>query len=463
MTGLLLADIPYHPDSTLLFDRIADEPWAVFLDSNQPGSTQGRYDIIAARPKVRITAFNNEATLETWSTTSRLPGDPFSILKEQLPVSKHNEYKLPFIGGLIGFFGYDLGRSIEKIPSLATNDLVLPDLAVGVYPWAIIVDHKKNQSCMVGDKSDIRTRRNWNDLLKMFTSRMYPARHREFKVVGAYSSNMTQENYSRAFKKIKTYIREGDCYQVNLAQRFEVQVAGSPWVAYRSLRNINPSPFCAYMNYPDFQVLSNSPEQFLSVKENNIQTKPIKGTRPRAKDKDKDQLLFNQLADSKKDQAENLMIVDLLRNDISKNCKLGSLQVPELFAIESFPNVHHMVSTVTARLRERRSAIDLLRGCFPGGSITGAPKLRAMEIIEELEPHRRGIYCGAIGYLGFDGNMDTNIAIRTIVHKDQHMYFHAGGGIVYDSDAHAEYQETFDKAAAIIKLLEQGKTYAMGR
>ena len=274
---------------------------------------------------------------------------------------------------------------------------------------------------------------------------------------------MTESYYANAFEKIKTYIKEGDCYQVNLAQRFNAKVEGDPWLAYCMLREINPSPFSAYLNYSDFQILSNSPERFLSVKNGNVQTKPIKGTRPRSEKKVKDEALLQELVNSKKDQAENVMIVDLLRNDISKNCTLGSVKVPKLFDIESFPNVHHMVSTITGKLEKNRSAVDLLRGCFPGGSITGAPKLRSMEVIEELEPHRRGIYCGSIGYISNDGAMDTNIAIRTILHQQQQMHFYAGGGIVYDSEVNSEYQETFDKAAAMLRVLNQDKQFALNQ
>ena len=462
MTDLLIAHLIYNPDSTILFDKVADEPWSVFLDSNQPASIQGRYDIIGARPTVCITTKNNKTKIQSWSECFTVPDDPFVLLKEQLTGVKNNKDKLPFIGGALGYFSYDLGRYIEKIPSMAIDDLALPDMVVGIYSWAVIVDHKKKRSILVADKSDVRARRNWHDLKKLFTEKHSPIRRSEFNVKSHVNSNMTQESYNDAFKRIKKYIREGDCYQVNLAQRFNTKVEGDPWLAYQALRKINPSPFSAFMNYPDFQILSNSPERFLSVREGLVQTKPIKGTRPRSKNKNKDKSLFQELINSKKDQAENVMIVDLLRNDISKNCELGSVQVPKLFDIESFPNVHHMVSTITGKLRNQRSAIDLLRGCYPGGSITGAPKLRSMEIIEELEPHRRGIYCGSIGYIGFDGNMDTNIAIRTMVHKDQHMYFYAGGGIVYDSDMTAEYQETFDKATAMMELLTQGRTYAMG-
>jgi para-aminobenzoate synthetase component 1 len=461
MSNYLVADIPYTQDSSVLFDRFADEPWSIFLDSNQPNAIHGRYDIISSRPKVRISSKNNKNNIDSWSESLSVPGDPFSVLKEYLKQNKtiDNELKLPFIGGAIGYFSYDLGRSLEKIPISSENDLDLPDLKVGIYTWAIIVDHKIKKSVLVGDKNDLRTRREWNDLIRFVTDKNSLKKRQKFNVLSEVTSNMSKADYSDSFAKIKSYIREGDCYQVNLAQRFNATVQGNPWEAYQMLRRINPSPFSAYLNYQDFQILSNSPERFLSVHDQMVQTKPIKGTRPRSENNEIDDALMRELINSKKDRAENVMIVDLLRNDISKNCELGSVKVPKLFDIESYPNVHHMVSTITGKLRDNRSAIDLLRGSFPGGSITGAPKVRSMQIIEELEPHRRGIYCGSIGYISNDGNMDTNIAIRTILHKNQKMYFYAGGGIVYDSDAEAEYQETFDKAAAMMKVLDQGNWY----
>jgi para-aminobenzoate synthetase component 1 len=465
MSNFLLADIPYTADSSILFDRFVDEPWSIFLDSNQPNAIHGRYDIISSRPKVRISSKNNKNKIDSWTESLSVPGDPFSVLKEYLKQNKtlDNELKLPFLGGAMGYFGYDLGRSLEKILSSSMNDLDLPDLRVGIYTWAIIVDHKRKSSVLVGDKNDLRTRREWNDLVSFVTDKKSLKQRQKFNVLSEVTSNMSKTDYSNSFAKIKSYIREGDCYQVNLAQRFNAMVQGDPWEAYRMLRQINPSPFSAYLNYQDFQILSNSPERFLSLNDQVVQTKPIKGTRPRSDNSEKDKALMRELINSKKDQAENVMIVDLLRNDISKNCQLGSVKVPKLFDIESYPNVHHMVSTITGKLSDNRNAIDLLRGSFPGGSITGAPKLRSMQIIEELEPHRRGIYCGSIGYISKDGNMDTNIAIRTILHKVQKMYFYAGGGIVYDSDVEAEYQETFDKAAAIMRLLDQGAQYANGQ
>jgi para-aminobenzoate synthetase component 1 len=266
---------------------------------------------------------------------------------------------------------------------------------------------------------------------------------------------MTRERYGRAFRRLQRYIRDGDCYQVNLAQRFSAAAAGDAWLAYQRLRVLNPAPFSAYFSTPYARVLSASPERFLSARDGRVETRPIKGTRPRAGHARLDAQLVEDLRTSEKDRAENVMIVDLLRNDLSKNCALGSVRVPKLFDVESYATVHHLVSTVTGELRPGCDALDLLRGCFPGGSITGAPKLRAMQIIEELEAHRRGVYCGAIGYLGFDGGMDTSIAIRTLVYSHGSVRFWAGGGIVADSKEEDEYQETFDKAVAMLKLLQQ--------
>jgi para-aminobenzoate synthetase component 1 len=266
---------------------------------------------------------------------------------------------------------------------------------------------------------------------------------------------MTQDRYALAFDRIKYYLKEGDCYQINLTQRFSSLCTGNPWEAYQALRKINAAPFSAYLNLPEVQILSSSPERFLKVHHRIVETKPIKGTRRRKADALENDKQIQDLKNSDKDRAENVMIVDLLRNDISKSCEEGSVRVPKLFDIETYTTVHHLVSTVTGVLAKTKHALDLLRSCFPGGSITGAPKIRAMEIIEELEPHRRGIYCGSIGYIGFDGNMDTNIAIRTLVHSNGTIRFWAGGGIVNDSVMQDEYQESFDKAAALLQLLNQ--------
>jgi para-aminobenzoate synthetase component 1 len=338
---------------------------------------------------------------------------------------------------------------------LAADAERIPDMAIGIYDWAVVVDHSERRSWLIGQGRDSDTDIRWDSLVRRFSAPPSEKRRAAFRITSPVASNMTREAYARAFRRIHDYIRNGDCYQVNLAQRFAASATGDPWLAYQALRVINPAPFSAYLSTPYAQILSASPERFLKVHNGCVETKPIKGTRPRAGHPRLDAELIEQLRVSEKDRAENVMIVDLLRNDLSKNCEPGSVRVPRLFDVESFATVHHLVSTVTGKLKSGCDVLDLLRGCFPGGSITGAPKLRAMQIIEELEPHRRGVYCGAIGYIGFDGNMDSNIAIRTLVSSRGEIRFWAGGGIVADSKLEDEYQETFDKAAAMLKLLQQ--------
>jgi para-aminobenzoate synthetase component 1 len=319
----------------------------------------------------------------------------------------------------------------------------------------VVVDHEAQRSWLVSAGRDPRTEAAWDTLLALFSEPPPPALRQAFRVTGAAASNLDATAYRRAFARIQRYIAAGDCYQVNLAQRFAAPVAGDHWLGYQALRRLNPAPYSAYLNHPAARILSSSPERFLEVRRGRVETRPIKGTRPRAAAPEADAALARELRDSVKDRAENLMIVDLLRNDLGKVCAPGSVAVPRLFELESFATVHHLVSTVTGRLAEGLDAVALLRAAFPGGSITGAPKLRSMEIIEELEPHRRGVYCGAIGWLGFNGDMDTSIAIRTLVSSEGRLRFWAGGGIVADSTWEAEYQECQDKASAPLRLLAE--------
>jgi para-aminobenzoate synthetase component I len=453
MRKLLLTELPYYPDSARLFDCLADQPWAVFLDSGRPYTQQGRFDILSADPSMVVCTRGAMTEMRGREGSELSPDDPFECLRRCLQPYSAGKSNLPFCGGAIGYFTYDLGRRLEHLPSIAQDAENLPDMAVGIYDWALIVDHHARESWLVAQNRDPATHIRWHDLVGRFRAPRTPIYRASFETNGSVTSNMDKVFYTAAFKRIKQYIRTGDCYQANLAQRFAAPTRGALWLAYQRLRRINPAPYSAYLNTPNAYVLSASPEQFLKVRDGRVQTQPIKGTRARSPDLAQDQAAAEALQASLKDRAENLMIVDLLRNDIGKNCIPGSVKVPKLFGLESFATVHHLVSTVTGRLQRGRDALDLLRGCFPGGSITGAPKLRAMEIIEELEPHRRGVYCGAIGYLGFDGGMDTNIAIRTLVHNQGLTRFWAGGGIVADSELEAEYQETFDKAAAFFKLL----------
>lgn len=448
-----IASLPYFPDSSLLFSAIALRPWSVFLDSGYPYSNQGRYDIIAADPICTLVT-HGDKTIITRDDVVVLVSevDPFALVKEQLLPELIGFAELPFTGGAIGYFSYDLARRLENLPVIAEDAEQIAEMVVGIYPWALIVDHHQQQSYLVGhDCKDIL----WQSLILQFSQLPEPKPQAPFTVLSDISANMTQATYTLAFDRIKRYLKEGDCYQVNLTQRFEADCAGEPWSAYQKLREQNAAPFSCYLNFPEVQILSSSPERFLKLTQGQVETKPIKGTRPRKQDEQEDQQQIASLETSAKDRAENLMIVDLLRNDISKTCIKGSVKVPVIFEVESYATVHHLVSTITGALAEDQHALDLLKSCFPGGSITGAPKIRSMEIIEELEPHRRGVYCGAIGYIGFNGNMDTNIAIRTLVHANKTIRCWAGGGIVHDSVAEDEYQESFDKAAAMLALLRQ--------
>ncbi len=449
----LIAPLPYFTDSAELFAVYADKAWAVFLDSGFPSSNQGRYDIIAAEPVCTLVTHGEVTEITCNGETTKSTENPFDLVKQQLglfPSFKPID-DLPFNGGAIGYFSYDLARRLETLPTIAEDAEHIAEMAVGIYQWAVIVDHHQQKSYLVGHCDQQK----WQDLIRLFSLKPVSQEHHAFKVVGEIKSNMDKDFYVHAFNRIKHYLKEGDCYQVNLTQRFAAGCEGDPWLAYQTLRKLNAAPFSCYLNLPEVQILSSSPERFLKLTDSVVETKPIKGTRPRKTDYAEDQQQIKNLEASVKDRAENLMIVDLLRNDIGKTCKSGSVKVPLLFDVESYATVHHLVSTVTGILADDQHALDLLKSCFPGGSITGAPKIRAMEIIEELEPNRRGVYCGAIGYIGFNGNMDTNIAIRTLVHSDNTIRFWAGGGIVNDSVAEEEYQESFDKAAAMLDLLQR--------
>lgn len=452
----LIATLPYFADSAELFSVCADQAWAVFLDSGFPTSSQGRYDIIAAEPVCTLVTHGEMTEITRNGVAIQSTENPFDLVKRQLRSSPDFAQEtgiddLPFNGGAIGYFSYDLARRLETLPAIADDAEHIAEMAVGIYEWTVIVDHHQQKSYLVGHCDQQRRQ----GLIDQFSQLPVRPDYHAFKVTGEVKSNMDKEAYVRAFDRVKHYLREGDCYQVNLAQRFVAACEGDPWTAYQTLRKLNAAPFSCYLNLPEVQILSSSPERFLKLTDGVVETKPIKGTRPRKPDYAEDQQQIKNLQASNKDRAENLMIVDLLRNDISKTCKSGSVKVPKLFDVESYATVHHLVSTVTGLLADDQHALDLLKSCFPGGSITGAPKIRAMEIIEELEPNRRGVYCGAIGYIGFNGNMDTNIAIRTLVHSENTIRFWAGGGIVNDSVAEDEYQESFDKAAAMLALLQQ--------
>lgn len=454
MTRLIIEQLPYYSDSLVLAERFIDLPYAVFLDSAQPQSAQGRFDLIAADPvkRIRFNGTNTEISTEFGTEISN--EDPFKLLNK-LATSLSQTQKvdnIPFIGGIIAMFSYDLGRQLEVLPNKCPSDSRIPDLFAGLYLWAVIQDHQKKVSWLVAQPETPAS------TIAYIRHRADPSystynKHEIFTVTNCFESNLTKLSYSEAFNRIQRYIRAGDCYQVNLAQRLSAPCRGSSWDGYKKIRRFDNSPFSAFFDIGEAQILSFSPERFIEVDQGRVESKPIKGTRKKGSSDAEDALIIEQLLNSPKDRAENLMIVDLLRNDLGKNCIPGSINVEKMFSIESFSKVHHMVSTVSGQLKAECSPMELLKGCFPGGSITGAPKIRAMEIIEELEPNHRSIYCGSIAYLSADGKTDSNIAIRTLLRKDDSIYCWGGGGIVADSVCEQEYQESMDKIEHLLKAL----------
>jgi para-aminobenzoate synthetase component 1 len=455
--------LPESPENLLeYFALVADLPYAMLLDSAASDHVNSRYDILVCQPLATLEAFGRSCVWQIEGKPFQAEQDPFSLLKtlqsQLLPDVPPEACTLPFCGGALGYIGYDAGRTIEPMPQLAKHDIALPDLAFGFYHWALVLDKHQQQLWYVDCRG--QAMQQWQFQQRWFLDRKLiigqkakAEQEQAFSLRSSWQANLTKTEYFDRFAQIQQYLQSGDCYQINLAQRFSAHYQGDEWCAYLALREANAAPFSAFLRLEQGVVLSISPERFLELKQRIVETKPIKGTKPRFADPTLDQQSAQALHLSPKDRAENVMIVDLLRNDLGKVCKTGSVKVPSLFSIESFPAVHHLVSTITGELADQYQAADLWKAAFPGGSITGAPKIRAMQIIEELEPCRRSVYCGAIGYISQHGHMDTNIAIRTLVCANHHIHCWAGGGIVADSDAASEYQETFDKVARILPLL----------
>ncbi|HDN9005275.1 TPA: aminodeoxychorismate synthase component I [Aeromonas veronii] len=435
-----------------LFARLQHQPWAMLLESAGPLGADNGFDIITADPLATLETRGEVTTLRVGANISKHHEDPLALLahtqQQLLGELELCATHLPFIGGALGLFGYDLGRRFERLPVQAAADIAVPDMAVGIYDWALLRNVATGDWQLVhwGDKAGQANRLAW---LEQQQAKPAPT----FALQGSWQSNMSRAEYGEKFARIQEYLAAGDCYQINLTQRFSAPYQGDEWQAYCLLATANKAPFSAFIRLPESALLSLSPERFLLLDGRHIETKPIKGTRPRHPDPATDRQVARELAQADKDRSENLMIVDLLRNDIGRVSRPGSVSVPHLFAVESFPAVHHLVSTIHGELDARWQGVDLLRACFPGGSITGAPKIRAMEIIEELEPQRRNAYCGSIGYLSQHGRMDTSICIRTLIAEAGRLHCWAGGGIIADSDADSEYQETYDKVARILPPL----------
>src|SRR5262245_6455754 len=475
-------------------ERIEHLPYRLFLDSASTATRLGRYSFVTADPiaVIRSKGKRTEVLDVTTSAGYDVTGDVFDVVRAR--VSAHETEPIlglpPFQGGVAGYIGYDWGLTLERLPSPRHDDLALPDVQLGVYDWVLAWDHLASRAWIISTgmpetNADARLSRARERASSVLVWLRGDARDKtaglrnkarptlsEFVVEGGapsyvvengwwpsrveLRSSFTRNAYLEAGQRVREYIFAGDIFQANLSQRFDAPLREvCPWEFYRRLRSRNPAPFAAFLDSPDAVVISASPERFMHVDTTRqVETRPIKGTRPRGVGPEHDAALGQALADSAKDRAENLMIVDLMRNDLSRVCRPGSVRVSELFSLERYATVHHLVSTVVGQLEPGLDALHLLRAAFPGGSITGAPKLRAMEVIAELEPSQRGVYCGSIGYWSVTGELDTSIAIRTaVMGPGGRVYFSAGGGIVADSDPEQEYQETLDKARALIDAL----------
>ena len=471
--------------------RFLDLPYLLFLDSAASQHPDAQYSFLAADPVrvVRSKGANTEILNVPGGAWSPAEGDALSVARALLPSEPTEPVPglPPFQGGIAGYIGYDWGAVLERLPRPRYDDLAVPDVMLGLYDWIIAWDHRIGTAWLIstglpesGDAQERRARGRMDLVRERLGGRrvsgkagkrastLKPSSHvtaPSYPVVGidgaekiGLRSTFTHRAYLDAVARVREYIVAGDIFQANLSQRFQSRWVEPPFDLYRKLRRQNPAPFAAYLGFGELAVLSASPERFLRLDEDRrrIETRPIKGTRPRGLGPMHDAALGRALAESEKDRAENVMIVDLLRNDLSRVCRPGTVRVPELFALEHHPTVHHLVSTVVGEIEPGSGAVELIRAAFPGGSITGAPKVRAMEIIAELEPTQRGVYCGSIGYVSATGAMDTSIVIRTYLALGGQVYFQAGGGIVADSDPELEYRETLDKARGLIETLVKG-------
>jgi para-aminobenzoate synthetase component 1 len=465
------------PDPLRCCEQLAALPYRLFLDSASRDRRLGRYSFVTADPFAVVRADEGA-------------GDPLDQVRKALaPFAVEPVPELPpFQGGAAGYVAYDWALALERLPAPRFDDLRLVDVVFGLYDWVLAWDHVNARAWLIstgmpGLNPEARTQRARERALgirrlldgdppegrvRLQADLERPADGHDVSNLRAPSypadsgwdsrlairSSFTREGYLQAVERVREYIFAGDIFQANLSQRFEAPLREPAWTLYRRLRQRNPAPFAAFLDFPEAVILSASPERFLHVDAaGRVETRPIKGTRPRGIGPEHDAALAEALAESAKDRAENLMIVDLMRNDLSRVCAPGTVRVDELFALEQYATVHHLVSTVVGELAPGADALDLLRAAFPGGSITGAPKLRAMEIIAELEPSRRGVYCGSIGYCSVAGELDASIAIRTAIARHGRVYFNAGGGVVADSNPADEYQETLDKARGLIDAL----------
>jgi para-aminobenzoate synthetase component 1 len=461
----LIEEIHMAPDAPWCFEAFVAKPYSFWLDSGMDPPKLGRYSFMGIDPFLVMRSRGDEITLIREGVEEKSRGNPFDMLGELLDEYKieSGELPVPFTGGAVGYFSYDLCHFIERLPTKAIEDLHLPECYLAFYDAIVAFDHLENKTYLIStgfpEQKEAKRRRRAETRLHELRNLVLlspPSGNVKETTTNQgimLKANFSHEGYLRAVARAREYICAGDIFQVNLSQRFETNLHISPYELYQRLRKINPAPFASYLNFDGVSIVGASPERFLKTQGDWVETRPIKGTKPRGKTPEEDKALAGDLLASKKDRAENTMIVDLERNDLGRVCRYGTVKVTELAILETYPTVFHLTSTVVGRLREGKNRIDLLKASFPGGSITGAPKVRAMEIIDELEPTSRSVYTGSIGYLSFNGNMDVNIVIRTFIVKDSRAYFQVGGAIVYDSEPEAEYIETLDKGKALIQAL----------
>ncbi len=456
-----------HSPETLV-QLIRNQAGIVLLRSRLLDRGQGRYSFVTANPFLTFESFGSRCELTSSGNAAVQFGNPWHVLDALIARYEIlDEVDVPFpLGGCFGFWGYDLKNFVEpKLPRRSVNDLDLPDCHVGFYDSVVVFDHHLGKTCIIstglhadGSRSEERAQeklKQWQNLLEQPVSDGSTMPRDEKHQSEIASSNLGREEFIAKVVRAQEYIRCGDIYQVNLSHRLAVNAAFPAWEFFKRLSDVSPAPFSAFLDCGRFQIASSSPESFLRMNGSHIQTRPIKGTRPRSADPNRDAQLTYELQTSTKEMSELVMITDLLRNDLGKICEFGSVQVPELVRLERYAQVQHLVSTVEGRLRPDITHFSAFASCFPGGSITGAPKIRAMEIIDELEPVSRGPYTGAIGYLGFNRESQLSITIRTAVCQDETIYFNVGAGIVADSNPAAEYEETLAKARGFLNALQR--------
>jgi para-aminobenzoate synthetase component 1 len=447
---LIIEKVHTKLDGFDIYSLFKEDLNTILLDSARDAETLGRYSFIGVNRFLSFKSQNGTC----YKGAEVYVGDTFEELNKILKeYAVENNTNLPFVSGGIGYFSYELARELEELPNIAQEDIEIPHCCYNFYDNIIILDNFEKNAYVTALGILKPQKDSIHDIVESIQKGNQVVYEKVGGITNKFTSGFEKSNYMDTVSKVRAYIKSGDIYITNLTQRFSCSINRGSYEIYKDLRHINPAPFAALMNFEGFNIICSSPERFLSIKNRVVETRPIKGTMPRGLNVAEDLKNKNILINSEKDKSELLMVVDLERNDLSKVCKPGSVKVTELFKLEEYSTVFHLVSTIVGELKEAVSPLECIKACFPGGSITGTPKIRSMEIIEELEPVRRNIYTGALGYLGFDGNVDLNIIIRTILIKDNRAYFGVGGGITWDSLEELEYDETLDKAKALMRVL----------